>query len=119
MSLTGVRNAVIVLLLAAAIAFLPGGGTTAAAIGDTFGALLLGVIAFAAAVFYRSRRHDLLLLGDLPRGMLYGATALIVVMLAGRPWLGRTTAGTVVVIAGLLIAVWMFWLVYERVRTLR
>lgn len=119
MSLTTVRNTAIVLLLAAAVAFVPGGGTTAAAIGDTFGALLLGVIAFAAAVFYRSRRYDLLLLGDLHRGLLYGATALVVVMLAGRPWLGRTTAGTVVVIAGLLIAAWMFWLVYERVRAHR
>lgn len=119
MSVSGVRNTVIVLLLAAAVAFLPGGGRTAAAVGDTFGSVLLGVIAFAAAVFYRSRRHDLLLLGEVHRGLMYGGTALIVVMLAGRPWLGRTTAGTVVVISGLLIAAGMFWLVYERVRTPR
>lgn len=119
MSLNGARNTAIVLLLAAAIAFVPGGGRTAAAIGDTLGALLLAVITFVVAVFYRVRRHDLLLLGDVHRGLLYGATALVVVMLAARPSLGRTTAGTVVVISGLLIAAVMFWQVFERARRLR
>ncbi|HEU4973930.1 MAG TPA: hypothetical protein VFT50_02480 [Baekduia sp.] len=107
-----VRNVLIVLALAAAVAFLPGGGRTA----DFVSAVLsigIGVILTLLAVrLYREHRMTIYALGDLHRGLLYGALGAIVLALAGRARLLDTGVGTLVFFlllggaAGGLYAVW-------------
>jgi hypothetical protein len=109
------RNVAIVVAIAAAVYFLPGGGRAAstfeAALWVAFGA----GIAFLGLTLYRERRLTLYGLGDRFRGLLYGALALGVFLLAARSRMWGTGSGELAwfVLAGLvvyaLLAVYRHW----------
>jgi hypothetical protein len=84
-SLKNTRNIAIILAIAAAVYFIPGGGraaeTIAAALWTAF-ALGIGLVALR---MYREHHVALFSLGDLHRGLLYGAVALGVFL-----WVVRT-----------------------------
>jgi hypothetical protein len=84
-SLKNTRNIAIILAIAAAVYFIPGGGraaeTIAAALWTAF-ALGIGLVALR---MYREHHVALFSLGDLHRGLLYGAVALAVFL-----WVVRT-----------------------------
>lgn len=108
-----VRNVVIVLALAAAVEFLPGGGRGA----DAFRSVLW--VAFAAGIgylgvrLYREHRISLYSLGSRHRGMLYGAVALVVVLIAARPRMWETGGGELAWIALLGLAAFLLMVVYR------
>lgn len=113
------RNIVILLVLAALVAFAPGAGLTKAVADSLVNAAFLTVLVFAAALFYRSRQHDLWALGDRHRGLLYGALGLFVVLMAGRAQLAESGAGTALLFAGFVAVGGAGWAVVQRVRAYR
>jgi hypothetical protein len=106
----------IVLLLAAAVDLLPGGGQAAV----TFEALLLvgfGVgFAYLGLRLYREYRVTVHGLGDRQRGMLYGALALIVIVVIGQKRMWETSLGAVLWLALIGLAVYALVDVYRRWR---
>jgi hypothetical protein len=109
---TVARNVIIVLALAALVAFLPGGGTAAIVIGGALSTLILVSFVLLAARFYREHRIDLHSLGDLWRGVLYGAIGVAVLAMAARPRLWETGAGTLawaVLIAAAAYSLYLVW----------
>ena len=117
-SLKALRNVAIVVLIAAAVYLLPGGGQAS----QTF----LGVvyIGFAVAIgylglrFYREHRVALHSLGDLHRGVLYGAIAFAVLAYAARARMWESGLGELLwfVLVGAIVyaflAVYRHWRAY-------
>jgi len=99
------RNVAIILLLAAAIVALPGAGDTAGLIGAIFSLAIVALLAYLAGRFYRDHQIDLYGLGDLDRGILYAAFAVVVLVIAGFSRLTRTPGGTLAAIALLVLCV--------------
>lgn len=113
------RNVLILLLISALVAFAPGAGLTKAVADSLVNAAILTVLVFAAALFYRSRQHDLWALGDRHRALLYCGLGLFVVLMAGRSQLADTSAGTAVLFAGFVAVGGAGWAVVQRVRSYR
>jgi phosphatidylglycerophosphate synthase len=111
------RNVAIVLAIAAAVFLLPGGGRAA----STFEAVLLigfGVgFAYLGLRLYREHRVAIHGLGDRNRTMLYGALALVVLVVIGQKRMWQTSIGAVLWFALIVLAVYALANVYRHWRT--
>jgi hypothetical protein len=90
-----VRNAAIVLALAAVVDFAPGGGTGAGVVIQAVSLAFLAGVGWVASVLYRQHRAALYALGDIRRGVLYTAIAVLAVTVTATPRLWATSAGSV------------------------
>ena len=97
------RNIIIILALAALVDFLPAGGTGASVALQAVQIVFLGSIGWFAAVMYRQHRNSLYSLGEVRRGALYVAAAVILLTLTGHARLTSTAVGTLAFVA-LLVA---------------
>ena len=115
--ITTVRNVAIVLALAAAVDVLPGGGRGA----NTFETVLLigfGVgFSYLGLRLYRENRVAIHGLGDRYRAMLYGALALIVIVVIGQKRMWETSLGAVLWFALIVLGVYAVANVYRHWRT--
>jgi O-antigen/teichoic acid export membrane protein len=108
-----VRNVAILMLIALAVVAIPGGGDTAALIGAILSLLIVSLLVYAGARFYRDHQVDIYSLHEADRLVLYVALGVIVVVLAAWGW--GTTSGALVSIAllalcaGGLIRVYRNW----------
>jgi hypothetical protein len=98
------RNVAILLLLALAVVAVPGAADAAALAGAIVSLILFALLAYFAGRFYREHQLDVYGLGDTDRAILYGAFALIAVVLVGGGNLFDRTSGTVIAIALLALA---------------
>lgn len=89
------RNVAIVLALAAIVAVVPGGGTGANVVLQAVSVVFLAALAWVAAIYYREHRMTLESLGDVRRGVLYGAVAALAVTLTATDRLWNTSPGRV------------------------
>jgi hypothetical protein len=89
------RNVVIILAIAAVVALVPGGGTTANVVVQAVSLIFLASLAWVAAIMYREHRTALYSLGEVRRGALYAAVAVLAITLTATPQLWRTSAGSV------------------------
>lgn len=106
------RNIAIVLLLAAGVAFLPGGGRVTEAILQALSLAFLAVIAFAAWRFLRDSEFTLLAMPDSRRYLLFGAVALLVLLVAWMGTMWSSGLGTFLwlILAGAsLVTLWRVW----------
>jgi hypothetical protein len=106
------RNIAIVLLLAAGVAFLPGGGQVTEAILQTLSIAFLAVIAFAAWRFLRDNEFTLLAMQDSRRSLLFGAIALLVLLVAGMGSMwssGLLTFVWLILLGVSLVTLWRVW----------
>lgn len=106
------RNIAIVLVLAAGVAFLPGGGQVTEAILQTLSLAFLTVLGFAAWRFLRDNEFTLLAMPDSRRYLLFGALALLVLLLAGMGSMWSSGLGTFLwlILAGAsLVTLWRVW----------
>lgn len=106
------RNVAIVLLLAAGVAFLPGGGQVTEAILQTISLAFLTVLGFAAWRFLRDNEFTLLAMPDSRRYLLFGAIALLVLLLAGMGSMWSSGLGTFLwlILAGAsVVTLWRVW----------
>ena len=112
-----VRNIAIVLVLAAGVAFLPGGGQVTDAILQTISLAFLTVIGLAAWRFLRDNEFTLLAMPDSRRLLLFGAIALLVLLVAGMGSMWSSGLGTFtwIILAG--VAVVTLWRVWAEART--
>jgi hypothetical protein len=106
------RNALIVALLALAVWALPGGGTAA----DFVGALLFVLLTVGLGLFgwrmYMEHRMAIYSLGDVHRGLLYGAAGVAVWTLAAGEKLFDTGVGTLIwfaLMGGVSYALYLVW----------
>ncbi len=112
------RNVVIVLALAAAVEFLPGGGRAADTLRSILWVVFAAGIGYMGVRLYREHRISLYSLGARHRGMLYGAIALGVVLIAARTRMWDTGGGELAwllllgLVAYLLMVVYRFWRSY-------
>ena len=106
------RNIAIVMVLAAGVAFLPGGGEVTDAILQTLSLAFLAAIAFAAWRFLRDNEFTLLAMPDSRRYLLFGAIALLVVLVAGMGSMWSSGLGTFIwlILAGVsIVTLWRVW----------
>ena len=107
-----VRNALIIAAIAAVVAFVPGGGNGATTV---LTALTMGFfVAICALVYnvYRENQLTLATLGDARRAILYGAVALIALLVAGTDEFFASGAGTlawVLLLGAAVAAIWRIW----------
>lgn len=114
---TNVRNILIVLALGVAVYAIPGGGSSADLIGNILSILITGAFAFIAVKLYRENRVAIFSLGDRYRGMLYGAVAAIILMMAVRVDLWATAGGTLLWAAVIGAAAYALVLVFRQYRS--
>jgi hypothetical protein len=106
------RNIAIILALAALIAFVPLGSDVARLIAAALSIAILASFVMLGARFYREHRMDLIGLGDRWRALLYGSIGVVVLVMAARPRLVETGAGTLLwlgAIAAACFAVYRVW----------
>lgn len=106
------RNIAVILLLAAGVAFLPGGGQVTEAILQALSLAFLAVIGFAAWRFLRDNEFTLLAMEDSRRVLLFGAIALLVLLVAGMGSMWLTGLGTfiwLILAVASLITLWRIW----------
>ena len=108
------RNIAIIVVLAVAVAAVPGGSDTAGLVGAVFSLLFVALIAYFAGRFYRDHQVDVYGLGDVDRAVLYGAIALIAIVLVGWGSLFHRAPGTIVAIALLALAAGGLMRVYRN-----
>ena len=111
------RNVAIVVAIAAAVYFLPGGGRAAstfeAALWVAFGA----GIAYFGLHLYREHRVALHGLGDRYRGLLYGALATAMFLLAARSRMWATGIGEFIWFALAGMVVYSLFAIYRYSRS--
>jgi hypothetical protein len=95
LSAPALRNIVIVLVIAGVVAVVPGGGTAAGVVLVAVSLAFLGAIGWVASIMYREHRESLYLLGEMRRGLLYGAVGVLVITLTATSRLWSTSAGSV------------------------
>jgi surface polysaccharide O-acyltransferase-like enzyme len=95
MSLTALRNIVIILALAALVVLIPGGGTGASVALQAVYLVFLASLGWFAAVMYRQHRTTLYSLGDRRRLVLYVALGVAAVVLTGTSKLWESSGGSV------------------------
>ena len=110
------RNVLIVLALALAVYAIPGGGNSANFIGSLLSTLIVGSFAFIAYKLYRENRVSVFSLGDRYRGMLYGALAAIVLMMAVRETMWNTPAGSLLWVAVVGASAYALVMVFRHYR---
>jgi hypothetical protein len=106
------RNVAIILVLAAGVYFVPGGSDAASVVGGLLSTAILAAFVMLAVRFYRERHMDIVGLGDRWRAIFYGAIGVIVIVMAARPRLIQTGAGTLLwlaAIAGAGYALYRVW----------
>ncbi len=111
------RNVAIIMLLALVVAFLPGGGNAAETIITALTMALLTGIAWMVYVFSRESQLTLATLPDGRRALLYGAVAMILLLIAGTDKLFSTGGGTllwILLLAGSVAAIWRVWMDANR-----
>lgn len=107
------RNVAIIMLLALVVAFLPGGGNAAETIITALTMALLAGIAWTVYVLSRENQLTLATLTDGRRALLYGAVAMIALLIAGTDKLFSTGGGTllwILLLAGSIAAIWRVWM---------
>lgn len=100
------------MLLALAVALLPGGGNMAEAILTLLTMALLAGIAWMLYIFSRENQLTLASLPDNRRAILYGAVAMIVLLVAGSDKMFSTGGGTllwIVLLGASIAAIWKVW----------
>ena len=100
------------MVLAAGVAFLPGGGEVTDAILQTLSLAFLAAIAFAAWRFLRDNEFTMLAMPDSRRYLLFGAIALLVVLVAGMGSMWSSGLGTFIwlILAGVsIVTLWRVW----------
>jgi hypothetical protein len=107
------RNVAIIMLLALIVAFLPGGGNAAAAIITALTMALFAGVAWMVYVLSRENQLTLATLSDGRRALLYGAVAMILLLIAGTDKLFDTGGGTllwILLLAASVAAIWRVWM---------
>jgi hypothetical protein len=107
------RNVAIIMLLALVVAFLPGGGNAAETIITALTMALLAGIAWTVYVLSRENQLTLATLTDGRRAILYGAVAMIALLIAGTDKLFASGGGTllwILLLAGSIAAIWRVWM---------
>ncbi|HEX6206325.1 MAG TPA: hypothetical protein VFZ29_11030 [Solirubrobacterales bacterium] len=106
------RNVAIIMLLALIVAFLPGGGNAAEAIITALTMALFAGVAWMVYVLSRENQLTLATLTDGRRALLYGAVAMILLLIAGTDKLFSTGGGTllwILLFAASIAAIWRVW----------
>lgn len=106
------RNVAIIMLLALIVAFLPGGGNAAEAIITALTMALFAGVAWMVYVLSRENQLTLASLTDGRRALLYGAVAMILLLIAGTDKLFSTGGGTllwILLLAASVTAIWRVW----------
>lgn len=107
------RNVAIIMLLALVVAFLPGGGNAAETLITALTMALLAGIAWTVYVLSRENQLTLATLTDGRRALLYGAIAMIALLIAGTDKLFSSGGGTllwILLLAGSIAAIWRVWM---------
>lgn len=107
------RNVAIIMLLALIVAFLPGGGNAAEAIITALTMALFAGVAWMVYVLSRENQLTLATLTDGRRALLYGAVAMILLLIAGTDKLFDTGGGTllwILLLAASVAAIWRVWM---------
>jgi len=107
------RNVAIIMLLALVVAFLPGGGNAADTLITALTMALLAGVAWMVYTVSRENQMTLATLSDGRRAILYGAVAMIVLLIAGTDKLFSTGGGTLLwifLLAASLAAIWRVWM---------
>lgn len=107
------RNVAIIMLLALIVAFLPGGGNAAEAIITALTMALFAGVAWMVYVLSRENQMTLATLTDGRRALLYGAVAMILLLIAGTDKLFSTGGGTllwILLLAASVAAIWRVWM---------
>jgi hypothetical protein len=111
------RNVAIIMGLALIVAFLPGGGNAAEAIVTALTMALFAGIAWMVYVLSRENQMTLATLTDGRRALLYGAIAMILLLIAGTDKLFSTGGGTllwILLLAASVAAIWRVWMDANR-----
>lgn len=106
------RNVAIVMLLALVVAFLPGGGNAAETIITALTMALLTGVAWMVYVLSRENQMTLATLTDGSRALLYGAVAMILLLIAGTDKLFSSGGGTllwILLLAASVAAIVRVW----------
>ena len=111
------RNIAIIALIAAAVEFLPGGGRAAEAFAAALWVVFAAGFAWFGYRFYREHNVNLHGLGDLHRGLLYGAVVVGYVTAAAQPRMWETGFGEFVWFVLIGLAAYMLLAVYRYSRT--
>lgn len=107
------RNVAIIMLLALVVAFLPGGGNAADALITALVMAIMTGVAWMVYVFSRENQLTLATLTDGRRAILYGAVAMILLLIAGTAKLFDTGGGTllwILLLAASIAAIWRVWM---------
>lgn len=107
------RNVAIIMLLALIVAFLPGGGNAAEAIITALTMALFAGVAWMVYVLSRENQLTLATFSDGRRALLYGAVAMILLLIAGTDKLFSTGGGTllwILLLAASVAAIWRVWM---------
>ena len=108
------RNVAILMLIALAVVAVPGGGDVAALAGAIVSLILFALLAYFAGRFYRDHQLDVYGLGDVDRAILYGAIALVAIVLVGWGNLFDHSSGTIAAIVLLALAAGGLMRVYRN-----
>ena len=101
------------MLLAAGVAFLPGGGQVTEAILQTLSLAFLTVISLTAWRFLRDNELTLLAMPESRRYLLFGAIALLVLLIAGMSSMWSSGLGTflwLILAAASVVTLWRVWI---------
>lgn len=107
------RNVAIIMGLALVVAFLPGGGNAAEAMVTALTMALLAGVAWMVYILSREKQMTLATLTDGRRAILYGAVAMILLLIAGTDKLFSTGGGTllwILLFAASIAAIWRVWM---------
>lgn len=108
-----VRNVAIIALVALAITVIPGGDAATETVLQALQMAFLAAIAFAVYSLYRTQRWTIDTLTDRQRATVFGAVAMVVVMIAGydelTSWGGLGLLLWIALIAGSVAAVFITW----------
>lgn len=107
------RNVAIIMLLGLIVAFLPGGGNAAEAIITALTMALFAGVAWMVYVLSRENQLTLATLTDGRRALLYGAVAMILLLIAGTDKLFSSGGGTllwILLLAASVAAIWRVWM---------
>jgi hypothetical protein len=111
------RNVAIVLTIAAAVYLLPGGGRAAITFESALWAAFGVGIGYLGLRLYREHRVSVYGLGDRYRALLYGAIALVAIVILTRERLWETGLGELVWFALIACLVYALLVVYRRWRS--
>lgn len=108
------RNIAIVVAIAAALTVSRTAGVAASAVYSILNILFLVGLAYFGYTVYRSQRHRLALLSTRERTILYGAVALLALLLLSgtflvRSWSPFTSIVYLALVGGCAFVIWKVW----------